>query len=102
MTATRSIVRTLEVADRRTDTRTSLLARIGQRVRDYVIADGTRKLVAWGRLMGLVEAGAIHGYWPVQITQRVAEMLWERPSASRVVRMLDRSMPSGTDVSPRR
>lgn len=103
MTATPSIDTTLQVADRRTDGRARLLARIGQRVREYTITEGSRKLVSWGRLMGLVEAGAIDGYWPVRMTQRVAEMLWERPSASRVVRMLDRSSVTSTgDPVPRR
>jgi hypothetical protein len=31
---------------------------------------GPSKWIRWGRLMGLVEAEAIHGYWPAQMVHR--------------------------------
>ena len=41
-----------------------LLHRIELRARDYVVGEiGPSKWIRWGRLMGLVEAGVIDGYW---------------------------------------
>ena len=49
-----------------------MLHRIELRARDYLVGEiGPSKWIRWGRLMGLVEAGAIHGYWPAQMVQRV-------------------------------
>jgi hypothetical protein len=40
-----------------------LLHRIELRARDYIVGEiGPSKWIRWGRLMGLVEAGAIHAY----------------------------------------
>lgn len=69
-----------------------LLYRIELRARDYQVAEfGPSKWIRWGRLMGLVEAGAIHGYWPLQMTKRVADAAWNRTSPRRIVRMLARA-----------
>ena len=39
---------------------------------------------SWGRLMGLIEAGAIHRYWSAQMVQRVGDAAWRRfPAAHR-------------------
>ena len=41
-----------------------LIHRIELRTRDYLVGEiGPSKWIRWGRLMGLVEAGAIHGCW---------------------------------------
>ena len=74
------------------DVRHRLLQRIEQRARDYAVGEvGPSTWIRWGRFMGLVEAGAIAGYWPIQMTQRVAEAAWNRTSPRRIVRMLDRA-----------
>lgn len=45
-----------------------LLHRIELRARDYLVGEiGPSKWIRWGRLMGLVEAGAIQGYWSAQM-----------------------------------
>jgi hypothetical protein len=68
-----------------------LLARIGLRARDHLNAEiGPSKWIRWGRLIGLVEAGAIHGYWSAQMVQRVADAAWNRTSPTRIVTMLAR------------
>ena len=44
-----------------------LIHRIELRAHDYLAGEiGPSKLIRWGRLMSLVEAGAIHGYWPLR------------------------------------
>ncbi len=69
-----------------------LLHRIELRARDYIAGQiGPSKWIRWGRLMGLVEAGTIHGYWPAQMVQRVADAAWNRTTPSRIVKMLVRS-----------
>jgi hypothetical protein len=46
------------------------------RARDYAVGEiGPSKWIRWGRLMDLLEAGAIHGYWSAQMVQRVAVMV---------------------------
>jgi hypothetical protein len=51
-----------------------LLHRIELRARDYLVGEiGPGKWIRWGRLVGLVEAGANHGYWSAQMVQRVAD-----------------------------
>ena len=72
--------------------RRRLLQRIEQRARDYAVGEvGPSTWIRWGRLMGLVEAGAIEGYWPVQMTQRVADAAWNRTSPRKIVRILERA-----------
>jgi hypothetical protein len=45
-----------------------LLHRIDLRARDDLVGEiGPSKWIRWGRLLGLVEAGAIHGYWSAQL-----------------------------------
>ena len=69
-----------------------LINRIELRARDYIAGEiGPSKWIRWGRLMGLVEAGAIHGYWSAQMVQRVGDAAWHRTSPTRIVRMLARS-----------
>ena len=47
-----------------------LINRIELRARDYLVGEiGPSKWIRWGRLMGLVGAGAIHGYWSAQMVQ---------------------------------
>jgi len=72
-----------------------LLYRIELRARDYTVGEiGPSKWIRWGRLMGLVEAGAIHGYWSAQMVQRVADAAWNRTSPRRIVKMFARSQKS--------
>jgi hypothetical protein len=64
-------------------------ARIELRASDYLAGEiGPSKWIRWGRLMGLVEAGAVHGYWPAQMGQRVADAAWLRAPPRRIVKML--------------
>ena len=73
-------------------TRGLLLHRIELRARDYLVGEiGPSKWIRWGRLMGLVEAGAIHGYWSAQMVQRVVDAAWHRASPRRIVKMLARA-----------
>ena len=66
-----------------------LLHRIELRARDYLVGEiGPSKWIRWGRLLGLVEAGAIHGYWPTQMVQRVGDAAWHRTPPRRIVKML--------------
>ncbi len=68
-----------------------LLNLIELRARDFIVGEsGPSKWIRWGRLMGLVEAGAIHWYWPAQMVQRVADAAWNRTSPRRIVKMLAR------------
>jgi hypothetical protein len=69
-----------------------LLHRIELRARDYLAGElGPSKWIRWGRFMGLVEAGAILGYWPAQMVQRVADAAWNRTSPPGIVKVLARS-----------
>jgi hypothetical protein len=57
--------------------------------RDYLVGEiGPSKWIRWGRLMELVESGAIHGYWSAQLVQRVGDAAWHRAAPRRTVRML--------------
>jgi len=77
--------------DRET-TRGRLLHRIELRARDYLVGEiGPSKWIRWGRLMGLVEAGAIHGYWSAQMVQWVGDAAWHRAPPRRIVKMLARA-----------
>ena len=70
-------------------TRGRLIHRIELRARDYLVGEiGPSKWIRWGRLMGLVEAGAIRGYWSAQMVQGVGDAAWHRASPRRIVRML--------------
>jgi hypothetical protein len=70
-------------------TRGQLLHRIELRARDYLAGEiGPSKWIRRGRLMGLVEAGAIRGYWPAQMVQRAGDAAWLRSSPRRIVKML--------------
>jgi hypothetical protein len=65
------------------------LHQIELRARDYLVGEiGPSKWIRWGRLMGLVEAGAIHGYWSPQTVRRVADAAWHRAPPRRIVKML--------------
>lgn len=69
-----------------------LLNRIELRACDYLVGEiGPSKWIRWGRLMGLVEAGAIQGYWSAQMVQRIGDAAWHRSSARRIVKMLVRA-----------
>ena len=66
-----------------------MLHRIELRARDYLAGEiGPSKWIRWGRRMGLVEAGAIHGYRSAQMVQRVANAAWHRAPPRRIVKML--------------
>jgi hypothetical protein len=73
----------------RDEARSRLLHRIELRARDYLVGEiGPSKWIRWGRLMGLVEAGAIHGYWSARMVQRVGDAAWHRAPPRRIVKML--------------
>lgn len=62
------------------------------RVGDYFGAEiGWSRWIRWGRLMGLVEAGAVAGFWPEYMVRRVADAAWHRAPARRIVKMLSRA-----------
>ena len=51
-----------------------LINRIELRARDYLVGEiGPSKWIRWGRLMGLVEVGVIHGNWSAELVQRVGD-----------------------------
>ncbi len=64
-----------------------LIHRIELRARDYLVGEiGPSKWIRWGRLMGLVEVGAIHGYRSAQMVQRVGDAAWHMQPVTTGVR----------------
>jgi hypothetical protein len=75
-----------------------LLSRIEIAARDYLVGEiGASKWIRYGRLQGLIEAGAVAGYWPRSMVQRAADAAWNRASPRRIVRMLARSKAAPDD-----
>jgi len=45
--------------------------------------------------VGIVAAGAIESYWPIQMTQRVVGAAWNGTSPREIVRMFDKGIGLG-------
>lgn len=79
-----------------------LLHRIQLRAGDYLNAEiGWSRWIRWGWLMGLVEAGAVVGFWPEHMVRRVADAAWHRASARRIVAMLAKPPLTGGEGASR-
>jgi hypothetical protein len=75
-----------------------LLSRIELEVRDYLVGEiGPSRWIRYGRLQGLIEAGALAGYWPRSMVRRATDAAWHRASPRRIVRMLARSKAAPDD-----
>lgn len=66
---------------------------------DYQAGEiGWSKWIKYGRLQGLIEAGALAGYWPRSMVRRAADAAWHRAPPRRIVPMLG---PTDTAQSAR-
>ena len=75
-----------------------LLSRIDIAARDYLVGEiGVSQWIRFGRLQGLIEAGAVAGYWPQRMVRRAADAAWNRASPRRIVRMLARARAAPDD-----
>jgi hypothetical protein len=56
--------------------RARLISRIEVEARAYRNADATTRNLRYGRVLGLLEAGTILGYWPRKVATRIADAVY--------------------------
>jgi hypothetical protein len=69
------------------DARRALLKRIERETRAYANAESTR-LIRRGRVMGLLEAGVVMGFWSAKARDRAKEQVHHRYALHRLPRTL--------------
>jgi hypothetical protein len=70
--------------------RRALLKRVEREARAYANADETTRLIRWGRVMGLLEAGVVLGFWSRKARDRAGELVQHRYALHRLPRTLER------------
>jgi hypothetical protein len=71
-----------------TDAKRALLRRIEREALAYANADETTRLIRWGRVMGLLEAGVVLGVWSGKARDRAGELVQHRYALNRLPRTL--------------
>jgi hypothetical protein len=66
--------------------RTALLRRIQREAQAYANADETTRLIRWGRVMGLLEAGVVLGFWSAKARDRASEQVHYKYALHRLPR----------------
>jgi hypothetical protein len=69
--------------------RKALLKRVEREARAYANADETMRLIRWGRVMGLLEAGVVLGFWSAKARDRASEQVDYRYALHRLPRTLE-------------
>jgi hypothetical protein len=76
-----------------TDARRALLRRVQREAQAYANAEETTRLIRWGRVMGLLEAGVVLGFWSAQARDRASEQVHYRYGLHRLPRTLGQGRP---------
>jgi hypothetical protein len=70
--------------------RLALMRRILLEARAYANADETMRQIRWGRVLGLLEAGVVLGFWSARARDRASELVQHRYALHRLPRTLGR------------